>query len=66
MQDFFTSKNFAIVIMTLAIIFLVIMLVQACTKNKSGRDSEDSEGYMSHDSLSYEYYYDEEDCYTNS
>ena len=67
MQDFFTSKNFAVVIMTLAIIFLLAMLCQACSK-KSGdsNDSEDSEGYVSQNSLSYEYYYDESEAYTNS
>ena len=50
--------------MTIAFIYLTVILVQVCTNEKSDRDSELSEEFVSKDSLSYEYYYDEE--YTNS
>ena len=51
--------------MAVAFIYLTIILVQVCKKDKSDRDSELSEEFMSRDvSCSYEYYYDEE--YTNS
>lgn len=49
--------------MTVAIVYLSIILIQVCAKS-SDRDSELSEEFVSKDSLSYEYYYDEE--YTNS
>ena len=61
----FTAKNFAIISMTIAFIYLTIVLVQVCMKSdRTDRDSELTEEFMSKDSLSYEYYYDEE--YTNS
>ena len=66
MHNIFTSKNFAVIIMTLALCFLLIMLCQACSK-KSYNSSEDSEeDYVSHDSLSYTYDYGDSEAYTNS
>ena len=70
----FTAKNFAIIAMTLAFVYLTIVLVQICTKNRnrqggSSRESELTEELISRregDSLSYTYYYDEDEQYTNS
>ena len=46
----FTAKNFAIIAMTLAFIYLTIVLVQVCTKragaNRSERESELSEAFI--------------------
>ena len=63
-EGVFNSKNFAVITMTFAFIFLLIMLIHACTKKSrnSGSESSGDDGF--HDSLSYEYTYDEE--YTNS
>ena len=59
--------------MTLAFVYLTIVLVQVCTKNRrrgsSSRESELTEELISRregDSLSYTYYYDEDEQYTNS
>ena len=59
--------------MTLAFVYLTIVLVQVCSKNRrrggSSRESELTEELISRregDSLSYTYYYDEDECYTNS
>ena len=49
--------------MSLVILFLLVMICHACMR-KSGNVSEDSEDFVSHDSLSSDYYYDSE--YTNS
>ena len=60
---FFSAKNFAIIFILIAMIYLIVILVQICTK--SDRDGELSEEFISQDgSLSYDYTYDEE--YTNS
>ena len=50
--------------MTVAFIYLTIILIQVCTNEKNEHESELSEEFISKDSLSYTYYYDEE--YTNS
>ena len=73
---FLSAKNFAIIAMTLAFVYLTIVLVQVCTKSRdarrnsnSERESELTEELISRqegDSLSYTYYYDEEEQYTNS
>ena len=64
-SSIFTAKNFAILSMFVAFVYLTIILVQVCAKDKNDRDSELSEEFISKDySCSYEYYYDEE--YTNS
>ena len=60
----FTAKNFAIISMAIAFVYLSIIVIQICTKKKSDRESELSEEFVSKGSLSYTYYYDEE--YTNS
>ena len=58
--------------MTLAFVYLTIVLIQVCTKSRNGdRESELSERLISRsddaNSLSYSYYYDEdEEYYTNS
>ena len=63
-ESIFTTKNFAITMLSLVIVFLLVILCHACLK-KSGTISDDSEDYVSHDSLSSSYYYDSAE-YTNS
>ena len=63
-EGIFTSKTFAVATMTFAFVFLLMMLIHACTKKSRNNGSSSSEDFVSHNSLSYEYYYDEE--YTNS
>ena len=61
----FTTKNFAIISMSIAFIYLAVLLYQVCTKKSDDdRSSELSDEFISRDSLSYDYYYDE--SYTNS
>ena len=62
--NFFTAKNLVIIFMTVAVIYLVAIIIQVCFKEKSDREDELSEEFVSGDSLSYYYTYDEE--YTNS
>ena len=59
----FSAKNFAIIFILVALIYLIVILVQICTK--SDRNEDLSEEFITQDgSLTYDYYYDEE--YTNS
>jgi len=60
---FFSAKNFAIIFIIIALLYLFIIVFQICMK-KEGREGELSEEFISQGSLSYDYTYDEE--YTNS
>lgn len=60
---FFSAKNIAIILVSIAMLYLCLILIQVCRK-KPHRDDELEEEFISQNSLSYEYTYDEE--YTNS
>ena len=61
-ESVFSAKNFVILFMCVAMVYLGAILVQICFKKNDGAD-ELSEEFFSQDSLSYDYTYEE---YTNS
>ena len=60
--SWFTTRNFALICIGVAAIYLVILLISVCTKQESDRESELTETFVS--GYSDSYYYSEE--YTNS
>ena len=63
-NGFFSAKNVAAILISVATLYLCIILIQVCKKKRGGRHGELEEEFISQGSLSYEYTYDEE--YTNS